>query len=315
MTGMSEEGPPPAAATASAAAEFRPIAELRGKTMLLCIGAMKAATSWLFAQLQATEGVAVSPLKEVHFFDARFPDGALMDADAFAMARLAFHMRQPGDAAANLRRRPAFRASLDRARMIYDPNAYFEHFAGLIRADTRVLADITPAYACIGAAGFRHMRDACATQGLTPRVLFILRDPVDRLWSHLRFLPQLRAATDPLLDWPELIRDPVTLRRSDYRQTLLDLEQAFGPEQITCLFYEQLFPHGYRRLCATLGVAPQSVDVETRYNRADLDAALPGPARQAFRTLLQPQYDFCAARFGAALPAEWRAQAQDGAAT
>ena len=51
---------------------FRRIPDLDGRTFLICIGAMKAATSWLFAQLQATKGVTVSPLKEVHFFDARF---------------------------------------------------------------------------------------------------------------------------------------------------------------------------------------------------------------------------------------------------
>ncbi|NVK61559.1 MAG: sulfotransferase, partial [Rhodobacteraceae bacterium] len=207
---------------------------------------------------------------------------------------------------ANLRRRPAFRASLDRARMIYDPNAYFEHFAGLCRADTKVLADITPAYACIGAEGFRYMRAAIASQRMRPRVLFILRDPVDRLWSHIRFLRQLRPGTDPICDWPELLEDPVTLARSDYRQTIVDLEEAFAPEEISYLFHETLIPKGFRRLCDELGVRPQAVDTETRYNRTEFNAELPAPARVAFLEILEPQYTFCIKYFGENLPSDWQ---------
>lgn len=303
---MTEHDHPARPGPPATAPGFHRIPDLDGRTFLICIGAMKAATSWLFAQLQATGGVAISPLKEVHFFDARFATNALMDADALAMARLAFHIEQPGDKPANLRRRPAFRASLDRARMIYDPNAYFEHFAGLCRADTKVLADITPAYACIGAEGFRYMRAALASQRMRPRVLFILRDPVDRLWSHIRFLRQLRPGTDPLRDWPELLEDPVTLARSDYRQTILDLEEAFAPDEITYLFHETLIPDGFRRLCDELGVTPQAIDTETRYNRTEFDAELPAPARAAFRETLEAQYSFCVRRFETDVPSRWK---------
>ena len=43
-------------------------------TFLVCIGAAKCATSWLHAYLSGLPGCAPSPLKEVHFFDARHRD-------------------------------------------------------------------------------------------------------------------------------------------------------------------------------------------------------------------------------------------------
>src|SRR4051794_28275255 len=38
----------------------------------LCIGAQKAGTSWLFAQLHSHPGVWVPPIKEVHYFNHLF---------------------------------------------------------------------------------------------------------------------------------------------------------------------------------------------------------------------------------------------------
>jgi hypothetical protein len=282
--------------------------DLEGKTFLVCVGAMKAATSWLYAQLRALPAVVVSPLKEVHFFDARFPDNALMDADALAMARLRFHMAQPGDPVDNLRRRPAFQASLDRVRMIWDDDAYLEHFVGLARPETRLFADITPAYAVIGAEGFAFMRKLLAAQGMRVKILFVMRDPVERLWSHMRFLPQLRPATDPLRDWADLLCDPVTMARSDYRRTIEDLERVFPTEEILCLFYETLFDGGYADLCDALGLGlgRQDPSQGARYNETQLKADLPPAGAQAFRRALDAQYMFCAERFGSNLPEAWR---------
>lgn len=280
-------------------------AELDGRTLLVCVGAMKAATSWLFAQLQTTPGVAVSPLKEVHFFDARFPVDAIMDTDELAMRRLAFHLDQPGDPVENLRRRPAFRASLDRVAMILDDEAYFDHFARLARPGDRVLADITPAYAVIGREGFAYMRRLCVERGLRLKVLFVMRDPVDRLWSHMRFLPQLDRETDPLRDWPALLRDPRVMARSDYRRTLDDLDATFAPGEVLHLFYETLPTAGVAALHAELGLGPPVVEAGARYNETTLKAALPDDAAEAFAAALADQYAACRERFGDGLPPGW----------
>ncbi len=266
---------------ARAAAPLRRVCGLEGRTMLVCIGAMKAATSWLFAQLRTMPEVAVSPLKEVHFLDAKFGGTALAEPEALAVRRLEFHLRQPGDPAENLRSRPAFRASVDRLRMIYDDSAYFEHFAGLAGPRTQVFADITPAYACIGEAGFRYLRDACVLQGLAPRLVFILRDPVDRLWSHLRFLPQLNRDLDPVRDWQAMLDDPAVAERSDYRATIRALDQVFAPQEVTVLFYETLFGDGFAGLCRGLGVPLPAVDAAARFNRTKLEAEMPEAARRA----------------------------------
>lgn len=287
-------------------ARLRRYEELDGKTFLICIGAMKAATSSLHAQLAAHPEAAVSPLKEARFFDARFPANALIDADLLAMRRLAFHLAQPGDPVENLRRRPAFRASVDRVRMIHDDDAYFAHFAGLCRPDTRVVTDITPAYAAIGARGFGFMRRCCQSQAKRTPVLFILRDPVDRLWSQARFMPQIDPAADPMRDWPELLRDAAAMARADYWGATEALESVFPRGDVIYLFYETLIASGFAELRGALGLdAPAGEDGDRVNDVTKLKIEIPQDAAQSFRIALADQYAFSRRQFGAAIPAGW----------
>lgn len=288
--------------------QFRRYSELDGKTFLICVGAMKAATSWVYAHLGEMPQVAVSPLKEVQFFNARFPDNAIYDADLLAMKRLAFHIGQSGDPVANLNDRPAFQASVDRVQMIYDDNAYFGHFAGLVNSDTHLLADFTPAYSAMGQDGFEFMRQLCVSQNISPKILFILRDPVDRLWSHLRFLQQLDRKFDPQRDWEKRLNDPATLARCDYKRTIEALERTFPEQDILLLFYETLFEHGFSDLCSWLDLSPPVIDSGRRENETKLKMNLSEEAASAFRLLLKSQYAFCHRRFGKALPAAWNKQ-------
>ena len=82
--------------------ELRKYSELAGKTFVICIGASKCATSWIYYYLGALPEVTVSPLKELHFFNARFPSLSFGDMDAFAMKRVGFHLEREGDPVENL---------------------------------------------------------------------------------------------------------------------------------------------------------------------------------------------------------------------
>lgn len=280
--------------------------ELDGKTFLICVGAMKAATSWVYTQLSMVPRVAVSPLKEVQFFNGKYPQNSIIDANLLAMKRLAYHANQPGNPIENLRSRSTFQASVDRARMIYDDNAYFEHFARLVEEDTAVFTDITPAYAAIGEDGFRFMRGLCDGQNIKTNILYILRDPVDRLWSHLHFLRQFNPALDPLQNWQEAIRDQATLARCDYKGTLGAIEETFGRENVIALFYETLFDRGFADLCAKLNLSSPEINANKRENVTADKNELPEAIGRALRSALDAQYEFCESRFGSDLPDAWQ---------
>ena len=288
-------------------ADIRACPKLDGKTFLVCVGAMRCATSWLWHYLGSLPGVAVSPIKEVHFFDARFPGNALGDMNALAVKRLAFHAGREGDPTANVFHSPSFRASVDRVQMIYDDNAYFDHFARLCSDETSTLCDITPGYAVIGPTGFEYMRDFFATQTLRLKLVFVMRDPVDRLWSQqLRHMQSINPEAKVAERWREAIEAPRIVARADYRGTVWDLDDTFPADDILYLFYENLFTEpALRRLCAFAGIGYQPGRPHERQNEKTLDLAAPDGAREAFLRVLAPQYAFCRERFGDLIPEAW----------
>lgn len=288
--------------------KLRRYAELDGKTFLVCVGAMKCATSWIHDYLGSLNDVAVSPLKELHFFSTKFPAYALGDMETLALQRLAFHIKQPGEVADNLRRRPTFQASVDRVQMMYDDDAYFGHFARLCGPDDGTFCDITPAYSVLGPAGFAYLRDFCASQDISLRLLYVMRDPVDRLWSQLRHMTQTSKATDYVTDWAKALQSLNICARADYRGTVTDLDETFPDGDVLYLFYEDLFESAaLKRLCAHAGAEYGPAEKRTRRNETELKVEMPADARAAALELLAPQYAFCRERFGDDVPKSWRA--------
>lgn len=285
---------------------LRKYSELSGKTFLVCVGAMKCATSWLHDYFGILPGVTVSPLKELHFFNTKFPANALGDMDLLALKRLGFHMEHSGGKAENLRCRPSFQASVDRVQMIYDDDAYFGHFARLCNGETRAFCDITPAYSVIGSSGFDYMRQFFETQDIALKLLFIMRDPIDRLWSQLRYMQQINPENDALTKWPDAIRSPRVCARANYKATVGDLDYTFPADDILYLFYEDLFNEAsLRQICEFAGIRYLPPDSVETSNRTIIKLGLPENARAAFARLLAPQYEFCRERFGDAVPVVW----------
>ncbi len=287
--------------------QLRKYHELDGRTFLVGVGAAKCGTSWVCSYLNSLSGVVASPLKELHFFNAKFASTA-EQMNLFAVKRVVFHLKQEGDVVDNLRSRPSFQASLDRVKMIYDDNEYFDHFARICTPDTRTLCDITPAYAGIGRSGFEYMRDFVASQDVSLKILLIMRDPVDRLWSHLRFRQQNDPSLDILKTWPDMIQDPELFGPADYRRTVEALDTVFPDRHILYLFFEDLFSKAtLQRLCAFADAAYAPRETDKAINETGIKIDLPEVARSELQSILAPQYAFCRQRFGDMVPDAWRA--------
>ena len=281
--------------------------ELDGKTLLICVGAMKCATSWLHSYLGQLDGVTPSPLKELHFFNRNFPDNALSDMDLLAIRRLTLFLSQEGHPARHLASSAMIQAALDRVQMIYDDNAYFGHLARICTPQTRVLCDVTPAYSVLGIDGFSHMRAFCATQGIRLKLLFVMRDPVERLWSQLRHMQQQTIIENAVEAWPRALNSMPVMARGDYCGIVTALDQVFEPEAILYLFYEDLMrTPSLGRLCAFLGASQIAADTSRRRNETEVKTGLPEAARAAFLQALAPQYAFCRERFGTDVPSAWQ---------
>ena len=154
------------------------------------------------------------------------------------------------------------------------------------------------------------------------RFVYLMRDPVDRLWSHVRMdvRNQLKDGEDYLEKSREHLADllagraaaKVTAYRfSDYKAVIEKLRAAVPAEKTLVMFQEDLMtPAGVKRLCAFLGIRHVAGDFGKEVN-AGRPADLPEEDRAAMRRALRPQYEFVAQNFPD-LPASWQRTMSEG---
>lgn len=280
-------------------------------TFLMGVGATKAGTSWLYRYLAGHPDCHLRSIKELHYFDMIETRGLQRWRDRETARMLSLRARQEDG-----------RGTPYVARVVNDlkdwvavlgkgprgVSAYIEYLTQG-RGDRRLVADITPAYATLSVDGLRRMA------GIAPdvRVLYLLRDPVARMWSAARMIGRRRAtdkaqfpaqATGAMAEMIARVEAGHT-NREDYAGTVRRLTEAVPPHRLMVQLLDDLLSApGLKRLCAFLGIKDHPGDFDTRQH-AGLPLDLPEDLRLRAQRALRPQYEFAATLFPD-LPDSWR---------
>lgn len=296
------------------------------RTFLLGVGAQKAGTTWLHRYLRGLPDCQMGPVKEYAVFDALFRPDLFQKRRINRLRRLQA-LTEERLAALEAGRRPPraepFLATLDPLAMDLEPERYVPHFDRLwaARPGVRLVGDITPEYGALEAGHFARIRELLEAGGYRVKVVFLMRDPLERCFSALRMAdreaaargqPPARAAHQRFArgarsEWCEI--------RTRYDRTIPALEAAFPPEDIFYGFFETFFaPEPLRELTRFLGIGYRPP--EPRRINATPQGARPDPeALDLVARHYAPTYAFCRARFGAeAIDAIWPNGRRCGAA-
>lgn len=281
-------------------------------TILFGLGATKAGTSWLHEYLDSHPQVRMPVTKELHFFDARHFGRVPAERARLEALRAQIVARLDKASGAGHARLAGRIAEIDRYVALLDSDAgdgAFRDFLTEGARGARLVGDITPAYALLPEPVLARMQAMAARV----RFVYILRDPVDRLWSNIRMAAwrkggaagQVARRAHAIFDrWLAGGHAEISVR-SDYRGALERMARAIAPANLRILFYERLFtPEAVEGLCRFLGLAPHPADFAMRVHATvpvPLDSARAARARAA----LGPQYDHVARTMGD-LPARWR---------
>jgi hypothetical protein len=128
----------------------------------LCVGIHKGGTTWLYQQLDSHPDFWMPPFKELHYFDQ--------------LSRV----QRPASSRCRDERDRRFLESIN--SLSAKPFIDFEHYARLFEAKGPLLSgDISPNYSTLSNKLIRRI------VGHFPnlKVIFLARDPVERVWSHL----------------------------------------------------------------------------------------------------------------------------------
>ena len=200
---------------------------MKDKVFLLGVGAQKSASSWLRNQLNSNENFYFGFMKEYHIWDVLYIDQC--------------KKYQPTPLAMLADPRQALRLLL-----INFPSLYFWYFRQILRF-VDVTGDFTPSYAGLDRAVLSLIRDGFSRLGIRVKVIFVMRDPVERCKSA--FAMEVRDGRVQI-DSREHSKDQVFrdrfmseeyIMRTNYIATIVNLRAIFTQHDLFIELYEKLF--------------------------------------------------------------------------
>jgi hypothetical protein len=233
-------------------------------------------TTWLWANLREHPEIWMPPFKEIHYF-SRSP--AYASPNWLASERLHSRLfgRQPRDIFWRTWLRSRVREHLRRRNLPlirWEWRFFFgryndDWYASLFEpGQGKVRGEITHAYSILNPKDVEHIKT------LMPRVkvIFMLRNPIDRAWSQIRFD---KAHDEPLAHLIGFINGAHQTWRSDYVRTIKIWRECFSEEQFLIAFYDQI-KHEPQALLSKIGdfleVGYNELDSQNIHSRVHISA-------------------------------------------
>jgi hypothetical protein len=252
----------------------------------LCVGAHKAGTTWLYQQLDSHPDFWMPPVKELHYFDQL---GRIQRASV-----------------PRCRDERDLRFLEGLASLSAKPHVDFENYARLFESKQSMLSgDISPNYSTLSKDVIRQV----VRYFPNLRVIFLARDPVERVWSHLSMEVHYRQIEPfDVTNVDEVDRNLLRrgmLLRSHPSAIVARWKRYVQPEQFRVYFFDDLQsnPGELRRsILRFLGANPdkpgsrRAVDYNS-WNRME-KLPLTNPVRSHLARFFKKELKTCAARLG-----------------
>jgi hypothetical protein len=261
-------------------------------TFILGVGAQKAGTTWLHQYLKLSPHFNLGLMKEYHIWDALFIDSCrrylIKDNAEPRIDNVVF---------------PLEIASREeiltlRGHIQSDSIPYEQYFAQLMYGEFNSTGDITPAYAGLQAHTYAQIKNRLESAGFKVKVVFLMRDPVERCMSAIRMRIRKRQ-TGELADRLRVAYKSEGLSlRTNYHRTIIEVEKVFDPRDIYYGIYEEMFSAvNIEKLSQFCGVptnlAAGSEMVNAGNDRAPIDFELAKEISDFYSEV----YDLCGNRF------------------
>lgn len=275
------------------------------KTFLLGVGAQKAGTTWLHGFLRTHPDCEIAGIKELHAFPtlSEHAENSNIHTERLSALNAAIAVHEAGKGA---RSTADLANAMDAVSVTLGLPHYLSYF-DRIQARTpsaSLIGEITPAYSGLSVMRFTRVRDALVDRGYKVRVLFLMRDPVDRCYSALRMGVRNNRGGTKAYDWArENFAANATAewqeKRTKYDVIIRNLETVFAPEELHYGFYETLFDQEQvDRICDFLNIARRPANLAEKSNVSPSQGSPDMQAIHAVAEHYRGAYDFCSNRFG-----------------
>jgi hypothetical protein len=226
-----------------------------------CVGAQKAGTTWLHFALQQHPGVWLPPIKELHYFDRLYLQrhgrmncpSELTPFDRGVAEGVLNAIRRCADGSEPVGKRIN---AIHLLSVIGNAKLTDSWYGRIFAAAPRGLlcGEICPAYAELPDDGIAHIFR------LSPKakIIFIMRDPIERAWSHLR-MDESRGNIGPDLYFKRASKHRNLYAFSDYVTIIERFRKQISSTDLLLLCFDDIVALPQTLLadtCAFLGLDP-----------------------------------------------------------
>lgn len=281
--------------------------------ILVSLGAQKAATTWLSKYLSEHPQCALTPMKEVHYFD--YYDFGERDLGLAFIEKTRDTLIRRSELRPELYDSTKYRKAMKffelRLGAIDLGPPTYEGYEALILGSAlrgnKVIGEITPGNGLLSEERLRGI----AALDSKPLFVLTMRDPVDRTWSNIRMVAKQDKTIQKFEDLAHaklamFLNGKVggVFMRSDYGTMLSKIDAAIPADRISINFFEEFLKQPQiDAFCDFLGVDRHPASLEKPRNPG-VSLKMTDTERRALSAMLRPVYDAVEARMGR-LPGRW----------
>ncbi|WP_320041125.1 sulfotransferase [uncultured Desulfobacter sp.] len=250
---------------------------------VLCVGVPKAATTWLYFNLNSHPEVILPPKKELHFFSHRY------------------NVKSSNSVFNHKKKNSYWNFQFELTNPVHW-RWYKSQFRG---GENKVKIDITPTYCRVSKERIRQIKQRLP---LT-KIILIIRNPIDRAWSGASyFMDQIKGKSMAGLDLKKEILpwvlDAERLDYGNYIDMINTWDAFYDEEMIKYVFYDDINsdPEGtLNDIAAFIGISKMKgknkKDPNKRINSDYKKIKMPLAVELKLREIYFPQIAFLENRF------------------
>lgn len=272
--------------------------------LFLNIGAIKSGTSWLARQLEDHPDIFLTPVKEIHYFAHAHSPVKFLDKNGRIEAFKTYAAWITHDLNTDL-----LKQNLRWFEMYFEDPINDAWFYNLFRnrGSKRYCAEFSNITSVLGDEVWPHIRGISANL----KVVYTLRDPFMRLWSHTRFHAAINGQVDSLTQWDEadyraFIHSGDVLQHSCYSRTISTLRRNLESYQFLILCFEDFRRDPLkelRRIEQFLSISRKNYS-ELEFHNPSLPLDMPEPFLAASRDVIAAELDRLD-KLGVPIPKSW----------
>ncbi|MAE22140.1 MAG: hypothetical protein CMK92_06885 [Pseudomonas sp.] len=242
--------------------------------LFLSVGAMKAGTTWLYEQLKDHPEIYFTPEKEIHYFANKVGiENQLNHRNRILKLKDVLEKTAHGN--------PKFISGFldeiswysEYARTNEIDNEWYESLFRL-NHNKKFCADFSNLYCQMGPSGWDNVRKVAKNI----KVIYTLRDPLQRLWSHYKFHMKWVNREDEALDagfenFKNLLNQNFFWVNAEYSKNYKLLKSALRDNELMLLYFEDFRDRPIQMLKEVqnfLGIeeiTPDSQNVDKKVNK------------------------------------------------